>query len=73
MHVWETNSSKTFVHVGDVRPEQNKFSYNFDPDSLYTLTTTTGQGKGTVVSQPARAFPANYKEDFERLKMNSSP
>ena len=46
VHVWETNSTKTFEHVADVPAKHGNFSYSFDPDSLYSLTTTTGQGKG---------------------------
>ena len=48
VHVWETNNQRTFEHVADATPVGGKLSYTLDPDSLYTFTTTTGQGRGTA-------------------------
>ena len=45
VHIWETNRSHTFEQVSDVLPNHGIFHYTFDPDSLYSLTTTTGQAK----------------------------
>ena len=45
VHIWETNSARTFEQVGGVNPVNGEFEYTFDADSLYSLTTTTGQGK----------------------------
>ncbi len=73
VHVWETNSTKTFEHVADLMPRNGKFSYSFDPDSLYSLTTTTGQGKGSAQPPPAASFPFPYKENFESTPLNRSP
>jgi O-glycosyl hydrolase len=65
VHIWETNNSRTFDHVADVKVEGTSFEYTFDPDSLYTLTTTTGQGKGTALPPAATPFPLPYEDDFE--------
>src|SRR6185437_7351945 len=46
VHVWQTSSAKTFEHVADLKPEQDVIKFSFEPDSLYSLTTTTGQHKG---------------------------
>jgi len=73
VHVWETNSKITFEHVADVPVRDGKFSYTFDPDSLYSLTTTTGQGKGTAEPSPAKPFPLPYSDDFESTPRDHTP
>jgi Glycosyl hydrolase family 59 len=73
VHVWETNSRLTFEHVADVPVSNGQFSYTFDPDSLYSLTTTTGQGKGTAQPPPASPFPLPYRDDFEDTPLNHTP
>lgn len=73
VHVWETNSRRTFDHVADLPVRDAKFTYTFDPDSLYSLTTTTGQHKGTAQPPAAAPFPFPYKEDFEGTPLSRSP
>ena len=69
VHVWKTNGDKTFERVADLSPQDGKFTYKFDPDSIYSLTTTTGQGKGTAEPPPARPFPFPYRDDFEQTEL----
>lgn len=73
VHVWETNSSKTFDHIADLKPVGNAVTLTIDPDSLYTLTNTTGQGKGTATPPPAAPFPLPYTDDFESTNTGHSP
>jgi hypothetical protein len=73
VHIWETNASRTFVHVADVQPLRNAFTFSFDPDSLYSLTTTTGQGKGTAQPPPAAPFPLPYADTFESTPLGHAP
>jgi len=73
VHIWETNNTHTFEHVSDVKPEHGDFEYTFDPDSLYSLTTTTGQGKGTAQAPAAKSFPLPYADDFEKTSLGRSP
>jgi galactosylceramidase len=73
VHIWETNNSRTFEHVDDVKPVKNTFEYTFDPDSLYSLTTTTGQGKGTAQPRPAVPFPFPYADNFETTPLLHTP
>jgi hypothetical protein len=73
VHVWETNSSKTFSHVADVQVANGTFAYTFDPDSLYSLTTTIGQAKGTASPPPSAPFPFPYRETFDHVPLNGTP
>ena len=73
VHIWETNNSRTFEHVADVKPEGSSFEYTFDPDSLYSLTTTIGQGKGTAQAPASKPFPFPYADDFEKTPLGHTP
>lgn len=73
VHIWETNETKTFEHVADLKAHDGKFSYTFDPDSLYSLTTTTGQGRGTAKPPADAPFPFPYQNTFENNPLDRSP
>jgi hypothetical protein len=73
IHIWETNDSRTFEHVADVTPNDSAFQYTFDPNSLYSLTTTTGQSKGTAQPDPAAPFPFPYADNFEHTALGRAP
>ena len=73
VHVWETNGQKMFEHIADVTPQHNKFEYKFDSDSLYSLTTTTGQGKGAAQPPAPSAFSNPYIETFESTELQRAP
>jgi hypothetical protein len=73
VRVWETNSSRTFEKVASVKPVNGTFEYTFDPDSLYSLTTTTGQGKGKARPPAAAAFPLPYADNFEKIPLRHTP
>jgi hypothetical protein len=73
IHVWETNSEHTFEHVADVSPSAGKISYTLDPDSLYSFTTTTGQGRGTAVPPANTPFPLPYADSFEDTDVARAP
>jgi hypothetical protein len=72
VYVWETNDKRTFERVAVVHPVNGVFTYTFEPESLYSLTTTTGQRKGTVVPPAAKSFPLPYMDDFEQTTNNRS-
>ncbi len=73
VHVWETNANKTFELIGDIQPHDSSFSIVLDSNSIYSLTTTTGQHKGTTTPPPAAPFPFPYTEIFENTKLGQSP
>ena len=70
VHVWSSNFSKSgqpaqwFVRGPDIKPVNGKFSLTVKPGYVYSLTTTSGQGKGTAVSPPAAALPLPYRNNL---------
>ncbi len=73
VHIWETNAAKTFEHVSAAEPVNGAVTITFDPDSLYSLTTTTGQAKGSAQPPINTPFPMPYSESFEGSSVNSAP
>ncbi len=65
VHVWQTNASTTFSHVADLRVVQGAYTLEVQPDSIYTVTTTTGQGKGDAAPPPPAGFPLPYSDAFD--------
>lgn len=73
LHVWQTAQTNQFVQIAQVAPINGHFSYTFQPDAIYTLTTTTGQGKGDATPPASSPFPLPFKDDFESYSNNVTP
>ncbi|MGW2613442.1 ricin-type beta-trefoil lectin domain protein [Streptomyces sp. NPDC001500] len=70
VHVWSTdvtsnNSADHFVHTADITPSGGGFSLTVQPGHLYTLTTTTGQGKGAATGPARGALKLPYSDSFD--------
>lgn len=66
VHVWRSNSSAQFVKQADITPVNGAYSIKVDANSIYTLTTTTGQQKGGFETIPAgKGFPFPYAENYD--------
>jgi len=71
VHVWSTNvnspsAATDFVHAQDVTPTAGSFSMTLQPGYVYTVTTTTGQGKGNAVSPAAGSLALPYSDGFDQ-------
>ncbi|MFJ9564723.1 NPCBM/NEW2 domain-containing protein [Streptomyces fuscichromogenes] len=80
VHIWATDlasgatsgatsggTSGGFTHTGDVTPDKGgHFSVTLQPGHVYSLTTTTGQGRGGAVSPPQGHLALPYRDSFER-------
>ena len=65
VHVWRSNRAEQFVQLPDITPVNGSFSIDLEGNSIYTLTTTTGQRKGSYRIPEESPFPFPYKDDFE--------
>ncbi len=78
VHVWSTNLNSAspaswFVHSADITPSGGSFSLTLQPGYVYSLTTTTGQGKGTAAG-PARApLALPYSDSFDSDAAGQQP
>ena len=67
--VWRTNATRAFWRAPDVTVgADGRFEVDLEPDSLITVSSTTGQVKGSFPDAPVpprAAFKLPYSEDFE--------
>jgi hypothetical protein len=73
VHVWRSNRWSQMVRLADVTPAEGRWEISLDPDSMYSLTTAAGPGKGTARAPDPSAFPIPYRDDFEGYKLDSTP
>ena len=73
VHVWETNASRSLEKLGDITPQNGSFLITLEPDSVYSLTTTSGQAKGDAAPPPSAPFPFPYADDFENTTVGKAP
>lgn len=70
VHVWSTDLSSPnpagyFVRGQDITPSNGTYSLTLEPGRVYTVTTTTGQGKGTATSPPQATLALPYSDNFD--------
>lgn len=64
--VWRSTGRDWFRKVATLWPVAGRITYQIEPNSVYTLSSTTGQRKGDAgAPPPLRDFPVPYREDFE--------
>jgi len=70
IHVWSTavnstNPASYFVHSADVTPTSGSFTLTLQPGTIYSLTTGTGQGKGTATGPAQASFALPYSDGYD--------
>ncbi|NJP44323.1 galactosylceramidase [Streptomyces sp. PRB2-1] len=70
VHVWATrvnspSAATDFVHTQDVTPQGGSYSLTLQPGWIYSVTTTTGQGKGTATGPASHALALPYSDGFD--------
>lgn len=71
--VWKSTSAQSLVQLSNLTLVGGQFTISLAADSIYTLTTTTGQGKGAAVSPATAAFTLPYLDDFESYAVGGTP
>ncbi len=71
VHVWSSDfnartgrPSRWFVHQADIKPVHGRFSLVVRPGYVYSLTTTTGQGKGSASGPPSAGLKLPYHNNL---------
>src|SRR6266540_1547561 len=70
VHVWRTslgstNPANDFARLAEITPVGGAFSLTVQPNSVYSITTTTGQAKGTVSAPPRAPLALPYSDNFD--------
>jgi len=69
VYVWKSTATEQFVKLTTLEPRNQCVQLELDADAIYTLTSTTGQQKGTFGTPPPRLpFPLPFNEGFESYK-----
>ena len=78
VHVWASNLNSTspadyFVQQPSITPVNGSYSLTVQPGYVYSLTTTSGQGKGTAVGPAASALALPYSDTFDSDTTDQQP
>ena len=67
VHIWKSSAREQFVKITTIQPKDRVISYKFDAESIYTLSTTTGQQKGgqDLRIPPSAALRLPYEDTFD--------
>jgi galactosylceramidase len=64
--VWKSNAEGQFKHAGFIKTLRGMFSLMAEPNTIYSLSTTRGQQKGSFSDAPLdKAFPFPYRDTFD--------
>jgi len=74
VYLWKSTEKEQFIRQRPLRLNQNSIEMELEPDAIYTLTSTTGQTKGSFGIPPeSQPFPFPYKEDFSSYAPGATP
>eukprot|EP00026_Physarum_polycephalum_P004247 Phypoly_transcript_04264.p1 GENE.Phypoly_transcript_04264~~Phypoly_transcript_04264.p1 ORF type:complete len:644 (+),score=82.58 Phypoly_transcript_04264:225-2156(+) len=77
LYVWYTHLEQSqentyFEMIEKIMPVNGRFTISLDLDSVFTVSTLTGQQKGSHPTPPPDApFPAAFSDDFESYPIGS--
>jgi hypothetical protein len=64
--VWRSDAKEQFVQLASIKLKDNSFTLALEPNSIYSISTTRGQRKGSFENIPAsQKFPFPYYETFD--------
>jgi len=78
VHVWSTDvnnpsAGTNLVQQASIAPSNGSYSLTVQPGYVYTLTTTTGQGKGTAASPGQGTLALPYSDSFDSDTVGQQP
>jgi len=72
VYVWKSDSSKYFIKIDEIIPKNGQYTITLDKNSIYSITTTTGQGKGVTTAPKEEKFLLPYKDNFEQYNLGNT-
>lgn len=73
LQVWRTTQDRSFERLPDLQPVAGHYALELEPHAIYSLTTTTGQRKGTAAPPAAQPLALPYADDFSSYATGSTP
>ena len=78
VHVWATDvnspgSGPQFAQQASITPSGGSYSLTVQPGYIYSLTTTSGQGKGTAASPAPGSLALPYSDNFDADTIGQQP
>ena len=75
VRVWQSDAQEQFVKLDDIPSTRDVVAVRLHGNSIYSLTTTTGQHKGAPphAIPAAKLFPLPYRDDFKSYKSGETP
>ncbi|MGA2448891.1 MAG: galactosylceramidase [Polyangiaceae bacterium] len=70
--VWSSNATAMFEKQASVTQTNGAFTVAMAPNTIYSITTTTGQQKGSYTPPAAAAFPFPYYENYDHYNSDFS-
>ena len=65
--VWRSTEQEQFMRLADIKG--GSFTITLQPDAVYSLSTTSGQQKGSFADiPPSKPFPMPYEDYFDAYK-----
>ena len=72
LRVWRTDMMEQFIPQPDLVASNGTWTLTLNPNCIYSLTTTTGQRKGSASSPPPAPFPLPYRETFDGYALHAT-
>ncbi|MDF2922323.1 MAG: Galactosylceramidase [Paenibacillaceae bacterium] len=73
--VWRTTEHEHFCRLGELAAADGLYRLTVSPYAIYTVTTTTGQRKGSegLVIPPETCFPLPYRDALGSGRLGANP
>lgn len=74
VYVWKSTKKEQFIRQKPLKLNKDNVEMELEADAIYSITSTTGQTKGSFGPQPEKKpFPFPYKENFENYSGGETP
>ena len=73
VNVWKSDKTDQFVQQESISPKKSTLKLMLEPNCIYSITTTSGQQKGSYKIPEEKPFPFPYREDYEDRKAGDLP